>query len=463
MASIRVFIGALVLTFFSCHAEAKELYNVQVSFTVKGMESGENAMVAYYLGGKQYIKDTIQADAGGNLVFTADTANAGLYMLVFPSLENQYFEFILNEKRFSIQADKADLKSGLTSSGSLENSTFFSYVKFLAQLQEERQIVTRSTEFTEKEKAAKSAALFTKVKEYQLNLANNLSSLMVGKLVRASMDIEIPEPPKEMDEAEVKNFRFRYYRRHFFDFVDWETDYLVYSPILYQKIETYLERLTVAQPDSVIVSVDQILDLCQKNEEVQRFATTTLLNKYAKSKAMCFDKVYVHIALQYYGRGKAPWVDEVNRQKILDRATTLKPTTCGEKAPNFTLTDVNNKQLSLHSLPANWTVLIFWKNSCGNCIETIKALKELKESETVSFNILAVSASDDEDEWKRKIAEYNIGSWYNVSNHAGRVNFKSLYDLTAIPKIYLLDKNKEIVAKQIGVDDLGNILERSTN
>jgi hypothetical protein len=70
-------------------------------------------------------------------------------------------------------------------------------------------------------------------------------------------------------------------------------------------------------------------------------------------------------------------------------------------------------------------------------------------------------------DWPSFIMEHAQG-WTHVhqtaemrkdEEKAGKPNFRQLYDMRSTPTLYLLDKDKRIVAKNIGVTDLDNLIQ----
>ncbi|MEM7040879.1 MAG: hypothetical protein AAF570_28205, partial [Bacteroidota bacterium] len=53
-----------------------------------------------------------------------------------------------------------------------------------------------------------------------------------------------------------------------------------------------------------------------------------------------------------------------------------------------------------------------------------------------------------------------LNDWINLYDPKNRTNFRIFYDIYSTPVIYLLDENKHIKAKRLGVDDLENYLRR---
>ena len=68
------------------------------------------------------------------------------------------------------------------------------------------------------------------------------------------------------------------------------------------------------------------------------------------------------------------------------------------------------------------------------------------------IEIFAVLTQNNKEKWLKAIQEYKIQEWTNVWDPSYTSNFRKLYDVTSTPIIYILDKNKRIVAKRLDVD-----------
>ena len=78
-----------------------------IKLTIKNL-SNSKMILAYYYGDKQYVKDTLLVDSKGLCELKADTnLPAGIYLAVFPALNNKYFEFVVNEQKFSLTTHKS--------------------------------------------------------------------------------------------------------------------------------------------------------------------------------------------------------------------------------------------------------------------------------------------------------------------------------------------------------------------
>ena len=78
---------------------------------------------------------------------------------------------------------------------------------------------------------------------------------------------------------------------------------LLRTPVLAQRIDGYLDRLTPQHPDSICESLDRILELVKPSKETFQFYFVQYLNKYIKSNVVGFDAVHVHLTKKYIETG----------------------------------------------------------------------------------------------------------------------------------------------------------------
>ncbi len=151
--------------------------------------------------------------------------------------------------------------------------------------------------------------------------------------------------------------------------------------------------------------------------------------------------------------------DKVKKGKFgklaLDKINSLKGTTIGYPAIDFTQTDVNGKNVSLSSYKGKYVLVDFWASWCGPCRKenpaVVAAYQKYKDK---GFDVLAVSMDDNKDKWLAAIAKDNL-TWTHVSDLKGWQNtVGKMYGVASIPFNLLLDKEGKILAKSLRGADL---------
>ena len=197
-------------------------------------------------------------------------------------------------------------------------------------------------------------------------------------------------------------------------------------------------------------------------EETFKYYLIHFLNAYAKSKLVGMDAVYVHLVEKYYAAGKAPWTDEEQLKKIVDNAAKLKPLLIGKTAPNFATQKQDGSKVALHDVDSEYTVLYFWRYDCGHCKKSTPVMNEFyKKYKDKGVKIFAVCAkfTDEVPECWDYINDNEINDWIHVVDPYLRSKFMDLYDIESTPQIYVLDKDKKILSKKIGAEQLEELMD----
>lgn len=422
--------------------------------------------LAYHFGNKQYMKDTVVLDENGTGTFQGDEAlDGGIYLIVFPS--KKYFEFVVNNENFSIEADTSNPMESLKIEGSLENELYLKDMAFIRKMQQKKKTLQNQQskegikEKEKKEIKAELERLDEEVKAFREELITQNEGFFYPKFLKALEDPEIPEEVK--NNTADSNASFYYYRNHYFENMDFSDDRLLRTPSMHNKVVYYIDKLTPQSPDSLNKAVDLVLQRAKKNDDVFQYFTVFLLNKFAKSKVMGFDNVYVHLVENYYASGDAWWVDSTDLYRITSRAKELKPTLVGQKAPTLVLKNENDKIVAINNLPNKYTLLYFYDPDCGHCKkETPKMVKAVNEAKEKNIDIqpVAVSIDSDEEKWHKFMKEYGVDTWINLADLNYRNNFREIYDLQSTPRAFLLDSDKKIIAKRFDSNQLINILNQ---
>lgn len=416
--------------------------------------ANDSVYLAYYFGSSQYIKDTLVLDANGHIKWDAgEKLPGGAYMIVFPNQSNQYFEFLWDGKPIKLTVTETDVHPELIISG---NKNAEKYREYSSRLQE----YTREKERIEKEKAESMADQLNALNEeaygYILDQIESNKNNLFGKFIKFNQDISIPE-----DISEEGNARFYYYRDHFFDHTPFNDPWLIYTPGYVSKIETYLEKLTAKHQDSIIESIDFILSQINEGTENYKYTVVTLFNKYASSKAMYAGNIYTHMAEKYYLSGKAFWADEKQLSQIRDRYNSLRYNDLGDVIQNITVESISGEQVPLHEqCNNNYTILFFWSEDVVGRSKKV-ASDLVSYSKEMSDKVGIVGVQTNIDAFVRIGLATAVGaiesSWSNFQ--ILHDNDKIKFDVNDGVVLYLLDKDKRILAKRISVDQIKQYIE----
>lgn len=455
-------LGLLALLFIVTNTYAEGGYELKL--TIKGVKD-EMCQLAYYFGDKQYIKDSARADAKGLVVFKGtETLPGGIYLAVTPS--RKYFEMLIDqEQKFAMETDTSDFIASMKVKGSKDNELFYSYLQWISGKGKQMEGLKKELEAAKgneaktKEIRDKQIAIDTEVKAYKTKFSDDYPSKMLSKIFLAGWEPEIPEAPVLANGKKDSTFAYRYFKAHYFDKLDMKDDRLLRSPVFAGKIKQYIEKLTPQIPDSINAAASRIIDMTDENSEIFKYLVYYITNTYEKSDIMGMDAVFVYMAKKYYLSGKAYWIEDSQKEKIRERVIALEPCLIGTKATNITLLKNDFHPVSLYDIKNKYTIVYFWDPSCGHCKKVTPKLSEFYKTKAkgLDLEILAVYIEADTTEWFQYIKEQEL-NWINAADLLGKANFRKYYDIYSTPVIYLMDRNKKIIAKRIDVEKLEDFI-----
>ena len=113
------------------------------------------------------------------------------------------------------------------------------------------------------------------------------------------------------------------------------------------------------------------------------------------------------------------------------------------------------------SVNAPYTIVCFWDPTCGHCREEVPQMDSMYHAKWQKEGVKmygVLTETKEQPKWKEFMNKYNLQSWINVyqtdeqkkiDEDAKKPSYKQLYDVTQTPTLYLLDKDKRIIAKKL--------------
>ncbi len=464
----RILLTAFWLCLLLPATYAQTGYHIEVE--AEGFQ-GDTVYLGYYLFDKEYLVDTSIAQNGKVIFSGEEKLPPGMYLVVFPP-QFQFFQMLLPEEdqHFSVKTTFGEsMAYDLHFKGSKDNERFMEYVLFLRDQREPAQKLQEAIHDEENDNKRKKLeeeleTLNKKVRNYQNDFIQKYANTLAATFVKANLPIKTPEFEEIKDEKERQIARWQYTKKHYFDHVELENPAMLRTPFLYQHVRYYIDKLTVQHPDSISASLDVVLEKMKPAPETFKHYLVHFLNEYATSKIVGFDAIYVHLVDNYYAKGLATWTEEEQLQKIIDNANTLRPLLIGKIAPDITMQTRDGRQIALHQVDAPYTVLFIWDPECGHCKKSMPDMiafyKQFKDRGVEVFAVCTKFYNELEKCWDFIDEHEDMDLWMNVVDPYHRSRYKTIYDVRSTPQIYILDKNKKILSKRLGAEQLPEVMER---
>ena len=135
---------------------------------------------------------------------------------------------------------------------------------------------------------------------------------------------------------------------------------------------------------------------------------------------------------------------------------SLKKLGNGASAPDLTLQTLDGKTLSLKDLRGKIVLIDFWASWCGPCMGEMPNVKNLyAKYHERGLEVLGVSMDNKKEAWVKSIEKEQL-PWLQVSSllGMGRCPVGKSYEVLAIPKFYIIDREGKIIAKDLRGEDL---------
>jgi len=458
---IRIWVLSLFAAFTFYSAGFGQGY--QIEARIKGIRDSSLILGHYSRSNTQFVpKDTAKADADGNLVFKGETnLPGGLYVILFPG-NRGWVEFVYSgkENNISFSTDTLDVVGQMKVKNSKENELFYAYQNELKNKAKQIEALrSKNSPDFQKEVMASQEEFKTYRQKF---LADNKETFTV-KLLKMSSDPEIPVAPKLANGKSDSVWVFNYYKAHYWDDYDFSDIRILNTPFLEPRLDRYFKNLVVQVPDSIIKDADKLVARTAANKEVKSFVVYYITNQYENPKTVGTEAVWVHMAQKYYLNGDMGVSDDI-KKRIAEKVNTMKDLLVNKTFPALTLTDPEGKKVSPQALAASYTVLFFYAPTCGHCKEASPKLKEFYEkNKAKGVKVMAISTEHDMKEWKSFISTNHLEGLVNGFDALKQIDFNRKFDVVTTPTIYILDKNKKIIARKMPVEQLEDFLNYYQN
>lgn len=457
----------------------------EINLQIHGV-SDTNIILGHYINKSMYPDDTTYVDSKGFARFEGESAlDQGMYVVFIPT--GKFFQLLIAaDQFFELETDTANFVDNAMVKGSADNEIFFEFQQYMISKQKEinafQDALKRANTAAEKEEISDQIKDLSAERKQKINkIVIDNPNLFVSTFLLATLDIEVPAPIKKADGSIDSTWQYRYYRAHYFDNFNPADARLLRTPLYEDKVMYYLEKVVPQIPDTLIVEVDILLDESKVDSSLFRYLLITLFNYYGKSKIMGMDAVQVHIAEKYY-LTDTWWNDEKFLTDLADRVNTLKPLLIGNPAPNVELMEVprehfiaaaNDSALKayphagqlkkLSSYQSEFIVLMFWEATCSHCKTSVPEMYTIYKDELEGSGVEVISIStlfgeEGKVKWIDFINKNELYDWVNAWNPYD-YKFKVEYDIRSTPQIFILNKNKEIIGKRLGAEQVAGYIK----
>ena len=245
--------------------------------------------------------------------------------------------------------------------------------------------------------------------------------------------------------------RANYLVEHYWDNFDFsDTAYIHLPSITEQAMANYIEILPHANKDITYTAIKNTLIKAEADTSMN----TYFLEIYKKylydpNSPLRNEEYYIPVLNYIIESDKTNATD---KERADFKLKMLLKNRIGDKATNFTYTLASGKTGTLYDIKSEYTIVLFYNPDCHACAEVIAAIKNSNiindGLENKHLAILSFYPDADLEIWKKHLNDIP-SYWINGYDKNQIVQNKKVYDLKAIPTLYLLDKDKKVILKDV--------------
>ena len=451
----KVILGLLLL--FPTLIWAQSGYRISGKFI--GIKGGICNLVYQY--GKQYpIADTAKIDTEGNFVFDGEKPlEKGVYLIAFPKKAVEVL--VDKEQTFSIEVDTARIVETLKVIGSDETQLYYEHQRAMQGINVEfgKRLAEKgltTADYQKPEFQAEWEQIQEDFTKYLKKFFRKNAGTLAVNMVKGYRDIDTPKL-KKADGSIDSTAMYFYIKEHYFDNIELNDARLLFTPVVQQRVESFYKLMVYPAADSIIKESDRLMAKI-KEPKVRKFVLMFLSKKYEIPPTLGHDGIYPHILEKYYINEPSLW--DTSTVRIAEKIVGIqKPILMGKIVPDMVLQDTLNNSFSVHQIQAKYLVLFMYNPGCGHCKASAPVmLKFYEKQKDKGVVVVAASVFNEETSWRSFIKEYKLWPFLNGRDMLGVVDFEK-YNLLQFPMIYVLDKDKKIVAKYMQAEQLDGLIE----
>lgn len=258
--------------------------------------------------------------------------------------------------------------------------------------------------------------------------------------------------------------RAEYLAKHYwnnFDFSD--TAFMHIPEVTEQAFADFLSVLSHTTLEVGTTSIESKLERCITEDKTHKMYPyfLDLYQKYLNDPNSPFRDEELYICITEFIMNDSLSDESIKSRASFENKMMLK-NRLGTKASNFTYTRMSGGDGDLYQLKKIYTLIYFYNPGCVACQEVKDYLNNssiithlLKKG---MIDILAVYTDAELDKWK-EYKDKIPAEWINVYDKSQDIIHKQIYDLKAIPTIYLLDKDKIVLLKDADAASVESYLE----
>ena len=269
---------------------------------------------------------------------------------------------------------------------------------------------------------------------------------------------DIPSMITSKDESMV------FLSKHYWDLFPFADTTLISQPdITEQGFVDYIQLLNDINYSHAVNSIDIMLNKAEVNADMYNYIVS-LFEKYFYHPNSPFrdDELYIPVLSNVMS---SDLLRDGDKEIYAFQQSMILKNRVNTVSTDFVYTLANGESKNMHELKSDYLILFFSNPNCSSCAtvtqemnnsSTLKNIFSLNSSNKNMLTVLSVYPDNNIEEWRRALPNMPQKNWINSYDDDAQVTNKRLYDIKAIPTLYLLDRDKKVILKDTSLEEIEN-------
>lgn len=380
-----------------------------------------------------------------------------LGVILIPTEKNQKFSLKIDDEK-------------VTFANSKENTAYYKYLDDIAAYN--HKLDSLNEQFQQAQKSmpqymlkvfvdslsASARRINDEMRDFQTRTAKANAGTLFGSIVATSTYLQ--DPPQEI-VSDRRAFQ-RYYIEHFFDNFAWEDPRIFNTPIVEQKLKEYcnlIYQLDNPDYDTLVVAALNKAKVNQTSYEYLFDALQYVLGRIISPYKV--EHTYIAMlkdALTY------PKLSEDRKRHHTRELGFINKNLVGDTIPNFVMVLANGDTTTMYDIQSEYTILYLQHPTCPTCHNVRNMMKNFPKLnqaiESGRLKVVMVYFEDDPKVWSNYINSSEANPKYVQGwNFDQAIDDNDLFDTRTIPYMFLLDKDKKVIKKDLLYNEIEPYIE----
>lgn len=380
-----------------------------------------------------------------------------LGVILIPTEKNQKFSLKIDDEK-------------VTFANSKENTAYYKYLDDIAAYN--HKLDSLNEQFQQAQKSmpqymlkvfvdslsASARRINNEMRDFQTRTAKANAGTLFGSIVATSTYLQ--DPPQEI-VSDRRAFQ-RYYIEHFFDNFAWNDPRIFNTPIVEQKLKEYcnlIYQLDNPDYDTLVVAALNKAKVNQTSYEYLFDALQYVLGRIISPYKV--EHTYIAMlkdALTY------PKLSEDRKRHHTRELGFINKNLVGDTIPNFVMVLANGDTTTMYDIQSEYTILYLQHPTCPTCHNVRNMMKNFPKLnqaiESGRLKVVMVYFEDDPKVWSNYINSSEANPKYVQGwNFDQAIDDNDLFDTRTIPYMFLLDKDKKVIKKDLLYNEIEPYIE----